>query len=164
MKRNRLLAFGLLFSATLVVFGQLPPSTLPPKPERIPLVKAPGNLEGAEFRRFRIAGKDYCAVLNHQAITSGPEWSTSSALPQSLGEIEATARAELNKLVSDAPEWEVTNIQLSRFSREESGKKWYYVVSFNPMLQLRGVAPDNIVVMLTIDGKAGRVSRLQTSR
>src|SRR5215813_2975555 len=144
MKKERLIAIGLVVFATLVVFGQLPPSTLPSKPEKIPLVKAPGNIDGAEFRKFRFAGKNYCAVLNHQAIKSGPEWSPSSALPLSLGEIEAAARAELNKLVTDAPEWEVTNIQLSRLSREETGKRWYYVVSFNSMLQLRGVAPDDI--------------------
>ena len=77
----------------------------------------------------------------------------------SLPEVEAAARAELNKVVPDAPEWEVTNIQLSRLS-EETGKRWYYAITFKPMLQVGTVAPGDIVVMLTMDGKPGRISKL----
>ncbi|MGH7866949.1 MAG: hypothetical protein ACREP9_04760, partial [Candidatus Dormibacteraceae bacterium] len=123
------------------------------------LMRAPGNIDGTEFRKFRFAGKEYCAALNVQDIKSGPEWSPSAALPLSLGGVETAARAELNKVVTDAPEWEATNIQLSRLS-EETGKKWYYAITFKPMLHLGMVAPGDIVVMLTIDGKPGRISKL----
>jgi hypothetical protein len=147
--------------AELVVFGQLPPPTLPSKPAKIPYLKIPENTGGAEFRKFRFAGKDYWAVLRHRDIKSSPEWTPSSPLPLSLGGVEAAARAELNKLVTDAPEWEITNIQLSRFS-DDTDQRWYYVVTFNPMLRLTGIAPDEILVMLTIDGRPGHVSELHT--
>ena len=161
MKKQRLLATGLVVFAALVVFGQLPPPTLPSKPAKIPYVKSSGNIDGGEFRKFRFAGKNYCAVLRYQDIKSSPAWALASALPLSLGGVEATARAELNKLVTDAPEWEITNIQLSKFC-DETDQRWYYVVTFNPMLRLTGIAPDGILVMLTIDGKPGRVSELHT--
>lgn len=161
MKKQTLLAIGLAVFAALVVFGQLPPPTLPSKPAKIPYAKIPENIDGAEFRKFRFAGKDYCAVLRHRDIKSSPAWTPSSALPLSLSGVEVAARAELNKLVADTPEWEITNIQLSRFS-EDNDQRWYYSVTFNPMLRLNGIAPDDILVMLTIDGKPGRVSELHT--
>ena len=161
MKKQSLLASGFVVFAVFVVFGQLPPPTLPSKPAKIPYLKPPGNFDGAEFRKFRFAGKDYCAVLNHRDIKSSPAWTPSSVLPLSLSGVEVAARAELDKLVADAPEWEITNIQLSRLS-EDNDQRWYYSVTFNPMLRLSGIAPDNILVMLTIDGKPGRVSQLHT--
>jgi hypothetical protein len=161
MKKQRLLATGLVVFAALVVFGQLPPPTLPSRPAKIPYVKSAGNIDVGEFRKFRFAGKNYCAVLLHKDIKSSPEWTPSSALPLSLGGVEAAASAELKKLVNDPAEWEITNIQLSRFS-DDNDRRWYYVVTFNPMLRLGGIVPDDILVMLTLDGKPGRVSELHT--
>ena len=130
-------------------------------PAELPQPPMSGTINRTEVRAFRVAGQDYRAVLLLRDINASPEWSPSSALPLSLGEVEAAARVELNKLVTDAPEWEITSMQLNRLPQEGTGKRWYYVVTFKPMLQPGGVALlGDILVMLTIDGKPGRISKL----
>ena len=131
-----------------------------PREEKPPIPKSPGDTDGAEMRAFRVGGKDYRAVLLHQDIKASPEWSPSRALPLGLGGVEAAARAELNKLAMDGSQWETSNIQLNRFD-DGTHQRWYYVVTFNPVLQPSGFASERVVVMLTIDGKAGHAEESQ---
>jgi len=148
-----LLTLGLA-GVGMVALADLPPRTLPSKPVKLPMLKSAGDIDGQETRPFHVGGREYRAVLRHREIEASPEWSSSSALPMSLGGIEAAAHAQLNKLVTDSSEWEISNIALNRLSDSER-KWWYYAVTFIPVLRLTGFPSDEVVVMLTIDGKPG---------
>lgn len=113
------------------------------------------------MRPFHFAGNEYRAVLFHRNIKASPEWNPTMALPLSLGAVEAVARAELYKLVTDGSEWETSNIELNRVS-QSAEQRWYYAVSFDPVLRLSGLPHDVVVIMLTIDGKLGHSAKYQS--
>jgi hypothetical protein len=103
---------------------------------------------------FRFAGKEHHALLRDRDIKGSPEWNPASSLPLGLDGIEAAARQELNKFVTDGPEWELSKIHLNRLSNSDQ-QRWYYAVTFIPVLRLTGIPPDEVLVLLTIDGKPG---------
>jgi hypothetical protein len=93
----------------------------------------------------------------HRDITGGPQWKPSSDLPTDLGKIEEIARAELRKLGADPADWETSSIQLNRLG-QSTEPKWYYAVSVSPVLKVRSLRSDSIVVLLTLDGKPGHAA------
>jgi len=166
MKRKRqllLASVALVALGIIAVLGQDLPRTLPSKPVRMPYLKSPEEINGAETRRFHLAGNEYSAVLFHRELKASPEWNPTMALPLSLAAVEANARTELHKLVTDAPEWETSSIQLNRVS-QSAEQRWYYAVSFYPVLRLSGLPHDTVIIMLTIDGKPGHCAKDQRQR
>jgi hypothetical protein len=123
-------------------------------------LQSPEETVVVETRPFRLAGNEYSSVLFHREIRASPEWNPTMALPLSLGAVEANARTELLKLVPDASEWETTSIQFNRIS-QSAEQRWYYTVSFDPVLRLKGLPHDEVIIMLTIDGKPGRCAKDQ---
>jgi hypothetical protein len=155
MKKQMLLLFriGLLAFVSVAVLADLPPRTVPSKPQKIPFLN-PGLMDGAQMQAFRFAGKEHHAMLRDRDIKASPEWNPASPLPLGLDGIEAAARGELNRFVTDGSEWEISNIHLNRLSDSDQ-QRWYYAVTFIPELRLTGIPPDEVVVLLTIDGKPG---------
>lgn len=150
-----LLPISLLTLAAITVLAQLPSErTIPSKPQKGIMLRNAGRPRGAETRAFRVAGREYSAVLPRRNIEATREWNPSSALPTTLGQIEAAARGELTRLVPDTADWETSNIQLNRLS-DTTESKWYYAVTFSPVIRLSDAPSDNVVVLLTIDGKPG---------
>lgn len=99
-------------------------------------------------------------VLFEPEIKASPEWNPAMALPLSLGAVEAVARTELNKLVTDGSAWETSNIQLNHVS-QSAEPRWYYSIIFDPVIRLNGLPHDVISVLLTIDGKPGHCAKNQ---
>lgn len=148
-----LVGMGLL---TALAFGaELEPRTLPTKGPKWYGMQTPDPGNGVEMRQFRIKSRAYTALLPHQEILASHEWSPSTELPATLGKIEWVARGELQKLAGEAAEWETSSIQLTRFL-PSTEPKWFYVVSFSPVLKVPSLPTDSVVVLLTLDGKPGR--------
>lgn len=54
--------------------------------------------------------------------------------------------------------WETSNIQLNRLSQGVD-QRWYYAVAFIPVVRARDLPHDDIVILLTIDGKPGTIAK-----
>jgi hypothetical protein len=112
---------------------------------------------GQKCAPFTSAGTNIWAALFQRDIEASPEWNPSQAPPVSLGGIEATARTQLRKLVTDDSYWETSNIQLNRLSQGVD-QRWYYAVAFIPVVRASDLPHDDIVILLTIDGKPGTIA------
>lgn len=158
MKVFYLLTGLALFAAFAFCADEISPPTLPAKPTKgyAPWMQS-GGMNGLETRVSRVGTKDYISVITHRDIALSPEWKPSSDLPTNLGKIEEIARAELQKLVADPDCWETSSIQLNRVA-QSTESKWYYAVSFSPVLKVPSLGSDSMVVLLTLDGKPGNTT------
>lgn len=104
--------------------------------------------------QFTVDGTSYLTRLEREAVVSGVPWNTAKALPMSFAKAEQIARAELRKLVSDEPAWEVHSFQLHRLKHTQH---WYYSVEFSPPAQ--GHKDSYAYVLLDASGKAGSIEK-----
>ena len=102
--------------------------------------------------------------ITSETIMGGPDWHPSQSLPLSFADGEKVARAELRKIVSDEPNWEVTQINLHQlgddiWKRPLSGGpgKWHYGFTFSPIPR---TGFDGFTVYVNMGGVPG-TSRFQ---
>jgi hypothetical protein len=160
MKKRQWFMIAVAVFGALLVFGDMPPRTLPSKGPSWFNVRQAERLGGAESRAFHLQGKDYRAFLRHADISSSPEWNPSldlPLLPLPLSNVEDIARRELRYLVADDSEWVVSSFQLNSFPHN-AALRWYYAVTFNGVLDIQGLASDSVVILVTLDGKPGQVA------
>src|SRR5437016_82369 len=103
------------------------------------LAGAPEPSISAEIRVFYINNVQYRAGISEDALRPGPDWTPSKPLPLNFAIVEAIAREELRKLISDDSTWEVTGFHLRsvRVStpdlddmklRVSNTPKWYFQI------------------------------------
>jgi hypothetical protein len=149
MKTSRVItAVFLALSGT--VLSQTLPSTLPSKSRP----GYAGALATARAWLFHIVGKHYRAIMTHDQMQAGPDWTPSMPLPLSFGKAEEIARAELKKLVPDAVSWEVTDLELKR---DEDQRKWYYVIGLKPGASSAKPNPDYFFAVMNLSGEVGTI-------
>jgi len=156
----RLLLLALTFEAAPLLAQPAPP-TLPPRAgPKFGYSAKPNDPEaGTEFREFRFAGQQYAAVLSHRDILSGPEWNPTLGLPSSVNQAEQNARSELQALGTNADDWELSAIQLNKLS-QGTKTRWYYALTFTPVLTTSGLPAESAIVLTTLDGRTGRLALL----
>jgi hypothetical protein len=102
---------------------------------------------------FRSAGRvDDVEIWNSitgETITAAPSWLPPQPLPLSLTDGEKIAREEFRKLVSNEPQWEVTDITLHRL---RGSAKWHYGFVFAPV---NGTVFDSFTVHVSMAGVPG---------
>ena len=74
-------------------------------------------------------------------------------LPLSFARAQEIARGELQKLVTDATTWEVTEFQLKRIS----GGKWYYLIGLAPRGAVSGPSSDSFFAAMNLAGDVGLI-------
>jgi hypothetical protein len=106
---------------------------------------------------FDLKGRRYEARIARDQIVECPDWTPAAPLPLSLAKAEKIARAELRKLVSDEPGWEVVEFSVKRL-QEEPKSKWFYLVELKPASVPANIISDTFRLPISSSGTPGQIT------
>jgi hypothetical protein len=127
--------------------------------------KFAGGVSGNHFQKrdFYINGTRYRASVTEDLLEAAPDWTPGHSFPLGLDQLEAVARRELARLVTNDAPWSVTSFQLSA-APTRAGTKWYFVIEMEPFWQPEPgageQARDSFQLITDLSGKPGFIGKL----